>query len=769
MDAARFNQPVMCGELTAGGLADGMAWGPLWATGSQVSEALTGTFPGHAGPVTALCLDTAADRLRLVSGSGDGVVHVRDFATGQPLGRPLRAHTGPVRALDLVVASGRTVLVSGGDDGVRLWDLDSRRPLPMDRRLGASVTTVAAVAWHGRPLAVCAQWDGTIVIADPVGAGRRGVRGPWRIVSLAVLPPSGDAPDGLPALTVATVHRDGTFRLQHLDPASSDPRNVRVPTGDAMFVSVTTGLLDGRPVFLSGDAEGRLLAWDAESHRPLGTLGPASGEAIRVLATAPTASGSSVILTAAGEDLLIHRPPAAAAPEPEAGQPPYGEGESDTDGRASGEAGPVTEPGPELSADQPPEAGRLPGSAPELDEAERSATGQPLSSPASDDGNPSSQPDRRASAPAPERLSGHRGAVTAVRVGRAASGELVAASGGQDGTVRTWRISRAEHHADPLEGHPAPVTALAATRYRGRDALAAAARDTLWIRDAETGVRLTTIATGHGVVTSCVAAEIHGAAVLLTGGTDGFLRVWDAESGDLLLPPLPGHTGWVNAVAAGRLAGVPVAATAGGDYTVRLWNLATGTPMGEPLALHQGSVTSVALAATADGGACLASGAEDRQVGLWRLAPDGQATPSPVRPRHEGAVSSVCVLPEMTCMPSTPESSATPAPPGLLVASAGTDRAIRLWDAVTGAPRDPAPHPHGGAVTSLAVGGPDGRPVLLSTGRDQMIRAWGLTDRRPSAVFHTPGPPGHACPLPGDRLAVSLGRDVLVLRPTGPT
>ena len=64
-----------------------------------------------------------------------------------------------------------------------------------------------------------------------------------------------------------------------------------------------------------------------------------------------------------------------------------------------------------------------------------------------------------------------------------------------------------------------------------------------------------------------------------TGATDNLGRIWDANTGQMLTPPLP-HPDWVSYVSFspdGKLV-----ATACKDGAVRLWNAATGEPVGKP-------------------------------------------------------------------------------------------------------------------------------------------------------------------------------------------
>jgi WD40 repeat protein len=113
---------------------------------------------------------------------------------------------------------------------------------------------------------------------------------------------------------------------------------------------------------------------------------------------------------------------------------------------------------------------------------------------------------------------------------------------------------------------------------------------------------------------------------------------------------LRGHDGWVMAVAVGALPdGTPVIVSGGSDGTVRIWRLADGSPVGEPLRGHDDEVRAVAVGGLPTGTPVIVSGGSDGTVRIWRLA-DGSPVGEPLElgasvgsvsyRHHEAAVGS---------------------------------------------------------------------------------------------------------------------------------
>lgn len=69
---------------------------------------------------------------------------------------------------------------------------------------------------------------------------------------------------------------------------------------------------------------------------------------------------------------------------------------------------------------------------------------------------------------------------------------------------------------------------------------------------------------------------MQGRPVVVSGGVDATVRMWDLGSGDPVGEPFTGHTGPVSAVAVGELHGRPVVVSGGVDDTVRMRDLAAG-------------------------------------------------------------------------------------------------------------------------------------------------------------------------------------------------
>ena len=136
-------------------------------------------------------------------------------------------------------------------------------------------------------------------------------------------------------------------------------------------------------------------------------------------------------------------------------------------------------------------------------------------------------------------LTGHDGGVAAVAVGALPDGTpVIVSGGGGDARVRVWRLADGTPVGEPLTGHAGGVV----SRMVG-------------------GAKVTT---SRGVSTLAVGALPDGTPVIVSGGTDGTVRVWRLADGAPVGEPLTGHDGGVHAVAVGALPdGTPVIVSGG--------------------------------------------------------------------------------------------------------------------------------------------------------------------------------------------------------------
>src|ERR671916_490364 len=221
--------------------------------------------------------------------------------------------------------------------------------------------------------------------------------------------------------------------------------------------------------------------------------------------------------------------------------------------------------------------------------------------------------------------------------------------------------------------------------------------------------------------------------LLASAGADATVRIWDPGTGHPVGEPLTGHTGSVLGVCplpgwdrAGRPDGRMLLASTGDDATVRIWDPATGHPVGEPLTGHTGTVWGVCplpgwdRAGRPDGRMLLASAGDDATVRIWDPA-TGHPVGEPLT-GHTGAVGGVCPLPGWD-RAGRPDGRT-------LLASAGVDAAVRIWDPVTGHPvGDPLTGHTGTVVEVCPLPGWEearrpaaGRTLLASAGADATVR-----------------------------------------------
>jgi WD40 repeat protein len=127
-----------------------------------------------------------------------------------------------------------------------------------------------------------------------------------------------------------------------------------------------------------------------------------------------------------------------------------------------------------------------------------------------------------------------------------------------------------------------------------------------------------------GPVRAVAVGEQDGNAVVVSGGCDGMVRVWDLRTGQAQMEWRHG-VGDVEAIAigelsVGKLAGSPVVVSGGDDGKLRRWHLASGAPYGEPLDIgSKGGVTSAAVGDLAGRPFIVAAYRYGGTIGLWDL------------------------------------------------------------------------------------------------------------------------------------------------------
>ncbi|MGF1566496.1 MAG: NACHT and WD repeat domain-containing protein [Nodosilinea sp.] len=205
--------------------------------------------------------------------------------------------------------------------------------------------------------------------------------------------------------------------------------------------------------------------------------------------------------------------------------------------------------------------------------------------------------------------------------------------------------------------------------------------------------RFDRVAGSHQGVVNSVALSADG-NTLVSGGSDGTVRLWDRQ-GQPIAVPFQGHQGGVNSVALSADGSIVV--SGGSDGTVRLWNR-QGQPIAAPFQGHQGEVISVALSAD---GSTIVSGGSDRTVRLWDR--QGQPITAPFQ-GYEGEVISVAISAD-----------------GNIIVSGSYDGTVRLWNRQGQAIGVPF-QGHEGVVNSVALSA-DGS-TIVSGGYDGTVRLW---------------------------------------------
>jgi WD40 repeat protein len=352
-------------------------------------------------------------------------------------------------------------------------------------------------------------------------------------------------------------------------------------------------------------------------------------------------------------------------------------------------------------------------------------------------------------------LTGHIGGINGVAVAEL-DGRPVVVSGGADRTVRVWELATGEP-IRLLTGHSDAVWAVAVAEFDGRPVVVSGADRTVRVWELATGQLVRAFTGGTHWVNVVAVTELDGRPVVVSGGADGRVRVWELATGEPARE-FTGNPGGINGVAVAELDGRPVVVSGGADGTVRVWELATGEPARE-FTGNRGGVRAVAVAEL-DGRPVVVSGGADRTVRVWELA-SGQ--PIIEFTGHRGGVRAVAVA-ELDGRPvvvsgvdgtvqvwelatGEPIREFTGYADGVwavaaaeldgrpVVVSGGADGMMQVWELATGQLIRQFTGPSHG-IRGVAVAELDGRPVVVSGGAtDGTVQVWELATGEPTREF----------------------------------
>ena len=597
------------------------------------------TQPVQVG-ITCVVLGRIGDHDAFVTGGYVGALRVWDATSGESLA-VLKGHMGKVNCVALATVGNRDLVVSGGEDRtLRIWD-------------GVTGQSLAVLKGH-RSAVMCAAL-GKVGNRDVIVSGGGRTLRIWDTVtgqSLAVLKGHKSA---VMCVALGKVgNRDvivsgGGDAIVHVWDATSG-KSIAVLEGHQGVVnSVALGQFQDRDVVVSGGGDGTVRVWDATTAESLAMREEREGEVSQVflgrfkgrdVVFVTSLYGHTVAWDLVSDSLPIRRSGRLIAMGRIAGRDVVVHG-------ASTLVAKDLESGDTLIA-----------------------------------------------------LSWSNVWVTAVALGRV-NGRDVFISGSRDRTVHVCDAMSGESVA-LIEGQDGETFALG--RINGRDVIVSGStfsRD-LSVCDAVSGERIVSFKGYKRRVISVALGKVGDRDVIITGGDDSMVYVWDTTRGSSIASFQHPR---VKSVALGRFRERDVAVSGSRDGALRIWDIKSG----ESLAVLKGHKVAVNCLALGPIGEkqVIVSGGDDGTVRIWSADGLGDA----VLEGHQGGVNSVAL--------------------GRIgdrdvVVSGGEDGTVRIWEAksckVLAVLKG-----HNDWVRSVALGQIGGRDVILSGGDDATMRLWDTT------------------------------------------
>ncbi|KAF8840902.1 WD40 repeat-like protein [Paxillus ammoniavirescens] len=222
----------------------------------------------------------------------------------------------------------------------------------------------------------------------------------------------------------------------------------------------------------------------------------------------------------------------------------------------------------------------------------------------------------------------HEGCVYALAVTK--DGKRIL-SGGEDKRITMWDVKTYER-IEEWAGHTGRIRCIALSP---DDRLAASGDwdDKLMIREMKSGDIKHSIDTGNFVWSLCFSPNGEKLACTVYNA----IKVYDVDSGKLVLGPIKGHELWVCCVL-WSLDGNQLF-SASTDFTIRCWNSESGELIGQPWTGHTNNVTSLSLSPD---GTKLASASWDKTIRYWDTQ-SGKPIEHP--PQQENFLSAVAFSP----------------------------------------------------------------------------------------------------------------------------